>query len=83
MITVFKTPSNEQFFNLVKSSEHELLFCAPFIKKEIIDIILIVRDLQELNADILIAVDDGLKRFHAFEIDPVMMYIKDFLYIEG
>ena len=40
MITVFKTPSNEQFFNLVKSSEHELLFCAPFIKKEIIDIIL-------------------------------------------
>lgn len=40
MITILKTPSNEKFFNLVKESKHELLFCAPFIKKEIVDVIL-------------------------------------------
>ena len=40
MISVIKTPSNNVFFNLVNESEHELLFCAPFIKKEIVDVIL-------------------------------------------
>lgn len=40
MISVVKTPSNNVFFNLVNESEHELLFCAPFIKKEIVDVIL-------------------------------------------
>ena len=40
MISVVKTPSNKVFFNLIKESEHELLFCAPFIKKEIVDEIL-------------------------------------------
>ncbi|MBQ9265740.1 MAG: NgoFVII family restriction endonuclease [Bacilli bacterium] len=40
MISIVKTPSKDSFFNLIKEANREMLFCAPFIKKEIVDEIL-------------------------------------------
>ena len=40
MISIVKTPSKDSFFGLIKEANKEMLFCAPFIKKEIVDEIL-------------------------------------------
>ena len=40
MISIVKTPSKDSFFSLIKEANKEMLFCAPFIKKEIVDEIL-------------------------------------------
>ena len=40
MIKIIKTPSKDTFFELVKESNKEMLFCAPFIKREIVEEIL-------------------------------------------
>ena len=37
MISIGKTPSKDSFFSLIKEANREMLFCAPFIKKEIVD----------------------------------------------
>lgn len=43
MISIVKTPSKHSFFNLVKEANKEMLFCAPFIKKDVVDAILVNR----------------------------------------
>ena len=43
MLNIIKTPSNDEFFSLVKNSEKNIYLCAPFIKKEIVDKILDAR----------------------------------------
>ena len=40
MLQVVKTPTSNLLFDLVQRSEKELLFCVPFIKKEIVDVVL-------------------------------------------
>ena len=40
MISIVKTTSKDSFFSLIKEANKEMLFCAPFIKKEIVDEIL-------------------------------------------
>lgn len=40
MISIVKTPSKDHFFSLIKGANKEMLFCAPFIKKEVVDEIL-------------------------------------------
>lgn len=40
MISIIKSPSYNDFFNLVKESKKNIYLCAPFIKKEIVDRIL-------------------------------------------
>ena len=40
MISIIKSPSYNNFFNLIKESKSNIYLCAPFIKKEIVDKIL-------------------------------------------
>lgn len=51
MIHVIKTPTSKAFYELVKNSNKELLFCAPFIKKEIISNII-----KNLNPNVVFGV---------------------------
>lgn len=44
MISIVKTPSKDSFFTLIKEANKEMLFCAPFIKKEIVNEILTNRN---------------------------------------
>lgn len=44
MIEIIKNPSDKQFFALVKQSEKELLLCAPYIKTQVINKILSVKN---------------------------------------
>lgn len=51
MIQVIKTPTSKQFYDLVKSSTKELLFCVPFIKKDVISHIL-----NNIKPDVVVGV---------------------------